>query len=153
MLSLCQDHFSQLRVNSILPSFFDVIQKRKSALVSVVFTLIDHKNDTMKCSKLGEQSTFLLLWARIQWTICIPLGFYRFVLFWLILKYRVWFDTLKCHRYMKGNLICDSAKAHNRFCCWDLKVGLLTYIYWFIPFTFKCNKTMIRQKCVNHLCS
>ena len=32
-------------------------------------------------------------------------------------------------------------------------VGLLTYIYWFIPFTFSCNKTVIRQKFVNHLCS
>ena len=28
----------------------------------VVFTVIDHKNDTIKWSKQSEQSTFLLLW-------------------------------------------------------------------------------------------
>ena len=56
-------------------------------LVSVVFSLVDHKNGTIKCSKLGEQSTFLLLWAVFSeqyaslWVVL-----YRFVLFWLILK-------------------------------------------------------------------
>ena len=45
-------------------------------LVSVVFSLVDHKNDTIKCSKLGEQSTFLLLWAVFSEQYAFLWGFY-----------------------------------------------------------------------------
>ena len=45
-------------------TFFNVIVKTKSTGVFYrLYSYIDHKNDSIKCSKQGEQSTFLLLWV------------------------------------------------------------------------------------------
>ena len=46
----------------------------------IVFTVIDHKSDTIKWSKQSEQSTFLLLWE--VWRT--HFGVLPFVLLWII---------------------------------------------------------------------
>ena len=62
-----------------------MVEKGHRQEFSIVFIRIDHKNDTIKCSKQSEQSTFLLCGV-------LPFCFVVKLVFWL--------DRLKCHREM-----------------------------------------------------
>ena len=53
---------------------------------------MDHKNDTIKCSKQGELSALVLLWAVSKSAHFGILPHFRCRIFC--------FDRLKCHRYM-----------------------------------------------------
>ena len=62
--SVAAGHFSQRKIKWILLNVFlshcKKAEKGHRWEFSIVFILLDHKNDTIKCLKQSEQSTFLL---------------------------------------------------------------------------------------------
>ena len=63
LVSLSQSLFSTKSEVDFAQRFSMLLQKGRRRKFSIIFTRIDHRNDTIKCSEQGEQSTFLILWV------------------------------------------------------------------------------------------
>ena len=83
-------------------TFFDVIAWQ----FSVIFTLIDHKNDAIKCSKQDKQSNFLLFYGWC-WRVPSPHLWSFIILFFLCGIF--WFDRLKLQQFILENILLQQS--------------------------------------------